>query len=263
MLQPTFAAGPVRDRAHAPKRDPIFKENDSMAGGAETLLAIASWANGCAQLVVIATFFGFCAQALGTPDSSARAATPGEALNQTQPMTKERPSIGNPLWEVALSALQETRARPIFSPSRRPPSPPVVAAPPPPPPKPPAPKEPDHLKLTLLGTVIGASDQIGLFVDETSKDVIRIRTGESHAGWTLRSIHRHSASFEKGHQDITLVFPSPGSEQRGLSAGAVAPKPGGARVPAAPVAPILPVSAPATRSAGKVRQESLSIPATN
>jgi hypothetical protein len=195
----------------------------------------------------------------------------GEILEQpavSRVTTPARPRqesslTGNPLWRVALSALQETRARPIFSPSRRPPAPPVVAAPPPPPPKPPAPKEPELLKLTLLGTVIGASDQIGLFVDETSKDVIRIRTGESHAGWTLRSIYQRSASFQKGHQETILVLPSPGSEQRGLSAGAVPAKPGGASVPAAPVTPILPVSAPATRSAGKVRQESLSIPATN
>jgi hypothetical protein len=244
----------------------LLSENDSMAGNAETLPVIASWANGCFKLVLIATLFGFCAQAQGTPVSNPRAAVSSEALDQTRPMTapvKETPLIGNPLWEIALSALQETRARPIFSPSRRPPSPPVVAAPPPPPPKPPAPTEPEVLKLTLLGTVIGVSDRIGIFVDETSKDVIRIRTGESHAGWTLRSIHRHSASFEKGHQDITLVFPSPGSEQLGLSAGGAAAKTGGVSVPAAPLAPIIPVSAPATRGAHKVRQESLSIRATN
>jgi general secretion pathway protein N len=234
-----------------------------MAGDAKTLPFIANWCNGCAKLVLIAAFFGFSAQAQGAPERNTTTAAPGGALDQTQPTTpphKERPLIGNPLWEIALSALHETRARPIFSPSRRPPSPPVVAAQPPPPPKPPVPKEPEPLKLTLLGTVIGASDRIGIFVDETSKEVIRIRTGESHAGWTLRSIQRRSAGFEKGHQETTLVLPTPGSEQRGLSAGSAAAKAGGASVPAAP---IIPVSAPATRSTHKIRQESLSIGATN
>jgi hypothetical protein len=276
-----FAAGAVRDNRASRSRmpNPFFKENDSMAGDAETLPVIASWANGCVQLVLIAMFFGFCAQAQGTPDGNARAAAPGQALDQTQPMTapdKERPLIGNPLWEVALSALQETRARPIFSPSRRPLSPPAVAAPPPPPPKPPPPREPDRPKLTLLGTVIGASDGIGVFVDETSKDVIRIRTGESHAGWTLRSVHRRSASFKRDGQETTVMFPTPGSEQSALSVGGAAPRIGGGSVCgndrnaggspqncALPAAPILPVSAPTTRSAHKVRQDILSIGANH
>jgi general secretion pathway protein N len=240
-----------------------------------TLPVIGDWSHRCARLVLIAMFFGFSAQAQGTSDSNARAAAPGEALNQKQPITapdKERPPIGNPLWEVALSALQETRTRPIFSPSRRPPSLPVVAAPPPP--KPPAPKEPDHLKLTLLGTVIGASDRIGIFVDENSKDVLRIRSGGSHAGWTLHSVQRRSATFEKDHQETTLMLPTPGSEQPGLSVGGAVPRVGGGSVcgndrnaegspqNCAP-APILPVSAPTTRSARKIRQDILSIGANN
>ena len=235
----------------------------------------AKWRTcGAATLLVTAfAFAGFADTRAGTLSGldGVTANPPGEILEQpavsrmtTPAQPRQESSLaGNPLWGVPLSALQETRARPLFSPSRRPPAPAIVAAPQPPPPKPPVVKEPEVLRLSLLGTVIGVSDRIGIFVDETSKDVIRIRTGESHAGWTLRSIHRHSANFEKGHQETTLVFPTPGSEQRGLSAGAVATKPGGASVPAAPVAPIIPVSAPATRSAQKVRQESLSIPATN
>jgi general secretion pathway protein N len=258
---------------------PLFKEN-TMAGNAQALPAIASWVNRCAQLVLMATFFDFCGQAQGTPDRNMRAAASSETLNQTQPKTvpdKERPLTGNPLWGVALNALQETRARPIFSPSRRPPSPPVVAAPPPPPPpKPPAPKEPDRPKLTLLGTVIGTSDGMGVFVDEASKNVIRIRAGESHAGWTLRQVHRRSASFEKDHQETTLLLPTPGSEQRALSVADVPSRTGAASVcgndrnvgglpqNCAPSAtPILPVSAPTTRNAHKIRQDILSIGANN
>jgi general secretion pathway protein N len=240
-----------------------------MAGDPKRLPVIASWANCCAKVVLIAAFSALCARAPAAPDSNTGAAAPREALDQPQRMTapdKERPSTGNPLWEVALTALQETRARPIFSPSRRPPSPPVLAAPPPPAPKPPAAKEPDRLKLTLLGTVIGASDKIGVFVDEASKDVIRIKAGESHAGWILRSVQRRSASFEKDRQETTLVIPPPGFAQPGSGVGVVASRTGGADIPgndrraansvehrARPVA--LTASAPITPGTHKVRQE--------
>jgi general secretion pathway protein N len=171
---------------------------------------------------------------------------------------------GNPLWAVPLAALADTRARPIFSPSRRPPSPPVVASQPPPKPKPPPPKEPDRLKLTLLGTVIAASESIGVFLDETSKEVIRIRTGASHNGWTLSSLQRRAASFEKNRQETTLVVPAPGSEQ---PASGVGVRLGGINIPgnrdgakpaedrARPVALTLPAPVPATPAAHKIRQE--------
>jgi len=178
---------------------------------------------------------------------------------------------GNPLWAVPLAALPDTRARPVFSPSRRPPSPPVVAAPPPPTPKPPPPREPDRLKLTLLGTVLGASESIGVFLDETSKEVIRIRTGASHDGWTLRSLHRRAARFEKNRQETTLTLAPPGSEQPASGADVVASRSGGLNVSAnrgaanpvenraRPVAPIVPISAPVTPHAHKIRQDVLSI----
>jgi general secretion pathway protein N len=279
MLRLIFAAGAVRDNraSRLMMPCPLFKKDDWMGGDPEALPVIANWVNGYAQLVLIAAFFGFCAQAQGTPDSKARTPASSEALDQARPMTapnKEKPLIGNPLWKIALSALQETRARPIFSPSRRPPSPPVVAAPPAPAPKPPTPREPDHLKLTLLGTVIGASEGIGVFVDETSKDVIRIRTGASHDGWTLRSLQRRAASFEKDHQETTLVLTSPGSEQAAPSGGVITSS--GANTSgndrgaakslenrAQPTALILPASAPTTRSAHKIRQDILSIGVQN
>lgn len=181
---------------------------------------------------------------------------------------QESASTGNPLWDIALSSLQETRARPIFSPSRRPPSPPVVAALPPPTPKPPPPKEPDRPKLTLLGTVIGASDSLGIFTDETSKEVIRIRTGESHDGWTLRSVQRRAASFEKDDRETTLALSPTASESSAPSVGFVASRIGGAGISgndrgaanlgenrARPVALALPASAPLTLSPQKIRHE--------
>lgn len=174
---------------------------------------------------------------------------------------------GNPLWAIPVEALAETRARPIFSPSRRPPSPPVVASPSPPTPKPPPPREPDRLKLTLLGTVIGTSDSIAVFLDETSKEVIRIRAGASHDGWTLSSVHRRAASFEKNRQETTVMLAPPGSEQPASGVGAVASRSGGVNVSgnradanpaenrARPVALTYPAPAPAMPSAHKIRRE--------
>jgi hypothetical protein len=189
---------------------------------------------------------------------------------------QERTLSGNPLWGIALSSLKETRARPIFSPSRLPPAPPVVAASPPPIPKPPPPREPDRLKLTLLGTVIGGFNGIGVFVDETSKEVIRIRTGASHDGWTLRSVQRRAASFEKNHQETTLKLAPPASEPSAPSIGIVASTTGGAGICrndrgvgnspnncARPAVPIVPVSAATTGSAHRIRQDLLSIPVSN
>jgi hypothetical protein len=122
---------------------------------------------------------------------------------------------GNPLWGIPLTELKNTRDRPIFSPSRRPPPPVVVnrpfvpaAAPPPPPPPPP----PEHPSLALLGTIAGESEGIALFMETTSQMVVRLRTGEAHEGWVLRSVHGREAMLEKDDRTETVTLPDPGGE---------------------------------------------------
>jgi len=244
----------------------------------------AKWRTWGAATLLVAAFAGFSDARTETLSGleGVTANAPREILEPpavSRDVTPARPRqasslTGNPLWGVPLSALQETRARPLFSSSRRPPVPPVIAASSPPTPKPPPPREPDRLKLTLLGTVIRASDGIGLFMDETSKEVIRIRTGASHDGWTLRSVQRRAASFEKNHQETTLTLAPPASEPSAPSIGVAASRAGGAGISGndhgaanlpdnrAPL-PILPVSAPITQNAHKVRQDLLSIPVSN
>ena len=132
---------------------------------------------------------------------------------------RERPPLrGNPLWAVPLRSLSITRERPIFSPSRRPPPPAVVAAPivRPATPPPPKPEEPDHPLLALVGTVIGETESIGVFFDQSAQSVIRLRSGEGYAGWVLRSVQAREATFEKGRRAATLVLPANGAEQAGL-----------------------------------------------
>jgi hypothetical protein len=119
---------------------------------------------------------------------------------------------GHPLRAIPLSELSQTRARPLFSPSRRPSAPPVVGAlPTPPTPLAPPPKrEADHPRLTLLGTIVGQSMAIGVFIDEASHDVVRLKAGEAHDGWTLHAVAGRTAVFEKdGDRAATLVLPAP------------------------------------------------------
>jgi general secretion pathway protein N len=127
----------------------------------------------------------------------------------------ETPTVAaNPLWAIPLSALTATRARPLFTPSRRPPAPVVASVPvaaPRPLPAPPA--VPQHPNLTLVGTVAGESEGIAVFVDPTTRDTVRLRTGEGHSGWILQSVERSAATLQKGGQTETLALPRPAAQE--------------------------------------------------
>ena len=94
----------------------------------------------------------------------------------------ERPLSANPLWAMPIKQFSVTRERPIFLPSRRPPAPPpsavtvakVIA--------PPKPKEPEQPQLSLVGTIASDEDQFGIFVDQATKNVLRLRVGEDFQG---------------------------------------------------------------------------------
>jgi general secretion pathway protein N len=148
---------------------------------------------------------------LDTPESALNPVVDGSDRPAVA-ITRERVPTGNPLWGIPVRILTATRERPLFSPSRRPPAPPVVAAPAPPtrsfaPAKPP---EPDHPLLTIVGTIVSASDSIAVFVDQATNEVIRIHAGQEHGGWVLRSVHGREASFEKNERTSTLALPAPG-----------------------------------------------------
>jgi len=150
------------------------------------------------------------------------------AAPAAQPARPAEPN-GNPLWGIPLSALSATRDRPLFKPSRRAPAPavagPVAAAPLPPPPPPPS--EPATPQLTLVGAIIGTNEGIAVFIDQTNNTVIRLRTGQDHLGWVLRSVKGREAILEKNSQSATLALPVPGAT---MAAGI----PGMPRVPGMP-----------------------------
>jgi hypothetical protein len=124
----------------------------------------------------------------------------------------EPPSTGNPLWSLPLKQLSMTRERPIFSPSRRPPPPPAPAFVAPvavrTPVKPPEPQRPT---VSLLGTIIGAEDQIGVFLDSATQSIVRLRVGEHHQGWVLRIIKAREVTLVKNdEQPVVLELAAPG-----------------------------------------------------
>jgi hypothetical protein len=121
------------------------------------------------------------------------------------------PTSANPLWAIPLSALTATRDRPLFSASRRPPPPavaPVAVVPAPPPPPPPA--EPEKPNLVLVGTIVGDANSFGIFIDQTSRTALRLKLGEQHEGWTLRSVQKREAMLVKDQQIAVVAMPQPG-----------------------------------------------------
>jgi len=170
-----------------------------------------------------------------------RAAVP--TATERRPIAGERVPTGNPLWAVPLRTLSATLERPLFSPSRRPPAPPMVAAPaaPPPPPRAAAkPAEPDHPLLSLLGTVVGEKEAIGVFMEEANRNVVRLRTGDDYAGWVLKAVEGRDARFEKNERNATLSLPPNDGSQPAAAMLA------GASVPAGmPPTPLTPPAPPA------------------
>jgi general secretion pathway protein N len=159
-------------------------------------------------------------------------AQPPAAAERAQPSAPAESVLsGNPLWAIPLRQLSATRERPLFAPSRRPP--PVVATTTyqlasVPPPAPPRPLEPERPQLSLVGTVAGEAGGIGVFLDQAGKTVLRLKTGENHKGWVLRSVNGRSVVLAKGFAIVELTLPAPdltksdGPPQPGFAQGASA-----------------------------------------
>ena len=162
---------------------------------------------GIGAIAAFAATSTVCADPRG-PDVSPQAGTDRAAKTSTQSAPEPR---ANPLWNLPLSALNATRERPLFTPSRRPPPPPAanvarVALPPAPPP-PPAPEKP---QLSLLGTVAGeGGERIGVFLDPAVKTALRLKLGEDHKGWVLRGVEARKVTLAKGMQTEVLSLPAP------------------------------------------------------
>jgi hypothetical protein len=149
----------------------------------------------------------------GTTDGDIGEASLGAPRNDMPVQTAKaapKPLVSaNPLWAIPLSTLTATRERPLFSPSRRPPKPVVANAPAIPRPQPRPPVVAEHPDLILVGTVTGETQSVAVFIDPATHGTIRLRTGENHKGWTLRSVEAKSVTLHKGNTTETLALPLP------------------------------------------------------
>ena len=118
------------------------------------------------------------------------------------PKLKGSVGRGNPLWAIPLASLTATRDRPIFSPTRRP-TPVIVKSDPI---QSPLAERP---LLALVGAIAGKDEGIAIFQDEITKGIIRLKTGESHSGWTLQLVKAREATLQKEHKTAILVLPNP------------------------------------------------------
>jgi general secretion pathway protein N len=143
----------------------------------------------------------------------------------------------NPLWAIPLGALTATPSHPLFTPSRHPPDPIVVRAPAaaPPPPPPPPPPAPEHPNFVLIGTAAGESISVAVFIDNATRNAVRLRSGEGLGGWILQSVVHRTATVQKGSQTETLELPRP-NDLKG-AAPVVSTLPPGLFPPAVPQSP--------------------------
>lgn len=154
---------------------------------------------------------------------------------------------GNPLWAIPLRQLSATRERPLFVPSRRAP-PPVIASAPRQPPPPPVEKPPEAepLQLSLIGTVAGESGSLGVFIDKAGGAPLRLKVGQMHKGWTLRSVGRRDVILAKGSATtkLAMVTAEP-AKSKSPDIGKVVPPPQ-ASTPAQPSAKMQTIEAAGT-----------------
>jgi hypothetical protein len=146
----------------------------------------------------------FCQAALGVTDPVS------DAVSPRGPVPHSNEPSGNPLWAIPLESLSATRERPLFRPSRRAPmAPPVIASPPPNPAPSPSIK-PAPPQFVLLGAVVGTAPakDLAVLLDQTTQGVVRLRTGEGHSGWILRSVKRRQATLEKDGESLLLALPA-------------------------------------------------------
>ena len=148
----------------------------------------------------------------------------------------------NPLWAIPLGALTATPSHPLFTPSRHPPDPIVVRAPAAAPPPPPPPPAPEHPNFVLIGTAAGESLSLAVFIDNATRNPVRLRAGEGLGGWILQSVVHRTATLQKGSQTESLELPRP--DLKG-AAPVVSTLPPGLFPPPAPSSPSAVPAAPA------------------
>ncbi len=152
------------------------------------------------------------------PRDDGAAAIGLQPLNSTRPAAalpaRDVPAVANPLWGIPINSLTATRERPLFTPSRRPPAPPAVAAPIERPKPAAVAAEPEKPSLSLVGIVAGSTDGFAVFINNATRDIVRLKTGEGHEGWILRAVHGREVVLEKDRHTAVIALPPPAGDQK-------------------------------------------------
>jgi general secretion pathway protein N len=74
----------------------------------------------------------------------------------------------------------------------------------------------------LLGTIASDDEGFGIFLDQSTKAVLRLKVDEDYQGWKLRSVQGREVTLEKDQQLVTLALPQPAV---GQAASEVRPPP--------------------------------------
>ncbi len=74
--------------------------------------------------------------------------------------------------------------------------------------------EPAQPPPDLLGVVTGAKDGYAVFINTTTHDVVRLRTGEGHDGWILQSVRGRQVVLERNHRTAVIRLPQPSADKK-------------------------------------------------
>ena len=137
------------------------------------------------------------------------------ALAPTAHAQTKPTDLDNPLARLSLDQFSATRARPLFSSTRRSPGPSVVfaspvAEPPTPPPN-----------LELYGTIIDGDEALAIVVSPSNKQKTRVRLGEEISGWKIDKIEERklTLSLDGRFAEFMMYAAKPG-EKRSAEASA-------------------------------------------
>jgi general secretion pathway protein N len=65
----------------------------------------------------------------------------------------------------------------------------------------------------LVGTIVSDDEAFGIFLDQSTNAVLRLKVDEDYQGWKLRSVQSREATLEKDQDVVTLPLPQPGGGQ--------------------------------------------------
>jgi general secretion pathway protein N len=75
----------------------------------------------------------------------------------------------------------------------------------------------------LVGTVAGNTVGIGIFIEPATQNIMRLRLGDDHQGWVLRSVKGRTATLEKDSETAVLELPPPASNAATIASAPAPP----------------------------------------